>query len=87
MAHERYADCIEPCNGCAAACLHCADACLGEPDIKPMVDCIRLDRDCAELCRLCVVLMLTDSRFAAEACRRMATGHVQRPSSGATVHA
>ncbi len=37
---------------CIAACEMCATACLHEDDIKMMVPCIRLDRDCADICRL-----------------------------------
>lgn len=35
---------------CAAACENCLDACLGEDNVKMMVQCIRLDRDCAKIC-------------------------------------
>lgn len=48
----QYQSVIEALNACAAACDHCFDACLQEEDIKMMVRCIRLDRDCAEICKL-----------------------------------
>lgn len=35
---------------CAQACAACADACLAEPDVAGLVQCIRLDLDCADLC-------------------------------------
>ena len=35
---------------CINACNHCADACLDEDNVKMMVDCIRTDRVCAEVC-------------------------------------
>jgi len=35
-----------------AACELCADACLDEQAIRMMVPCVRLDRDCADICRL-----------------------------------
>jgi hypothetical protein len=35
---------------CAAACAACADACLTEPDVANLVDCIRRDLDCVDLC-------------------------------------
>jgi hypothetical protein len=69
MAHEKYRSCIDACARCAAACDHCADACLGEPDVKMMADCIRLDRDYAEICWLAAALMSRGSRFAAALCR------------------
>ena len=57
MAHERYTDCIKECDACAATCEHCATACLSEADVKAMADCIRLDRDCADICRLASAMM------------------------------
>jgi hypothetical protein len=36
---------------CAAACDHCAIACLDEPEVKMLTHCIKLDLDCAEICR------------------------------------
>jgi hypothetical protein len=39
-------------NACANACNYCTTACLAEPDIIMMVDCIRLDIDCAAICTL-----------------------------------
>ena len=35
---------------CHTVCLLCADACLAEGDAAQMVDCIRLDLDCATVC-------------------------------------
>lgn len=35
---------------CAAACENCLDACLSEDNVKMMIQCIRLDRDCAKIC-------------------------------------
>jgi len=41
---------ISTLGSCINACNHCADACLGEENVKMMVDCIRTDRVCAEVC-------------------------------------
>lgn len=41
---------INKLSACIAECLHCADACLDESDVKKMVPCIRLDRECAAVC-------------------------------------
>jgi hypothetical protein len=80
MSQENSADCIQACNDCALACEECATACLKEDDVKDMTECIALDRDCADLCRLAAVLMARNSRFAryfcelcAEACEACAT--------------
>ena len=37
-------------DNCIYHCNHCADACLDEENISHMVDCIRTDRVCAEVC-------------------------------------
>lgn len=41
---------IHALGNCINHCNYCADACLDEEDVKMMVDCIRLDRVCAEVC-------------------------------------
>lgn len=35
---------------CQQACNHCFDACLKEDHVGMMTECIRLDRDCADIC-------------------------------------
>ncbi len=69
MAHDKYASCIEACVQCAQDCEHCASACLGEQDVAKMAECIRLDRDCAEICWTAAAWMSRNSRFAADLCR------------------
>ncbi|MDZ4110177.1 MAG: four-helix bundle copper-binding protein [Brevundimonas sp.] len=39
----------EACD-CAAVCRICADACLGETMVADLVQCIRLNLDCADVC-------------------------------------
>ncbi|MEX2514146.1 MAG: four-helix bundle copper-binding protein [Cyclobacteriaceae bacterium] len=46
----KNAELIRVLNECAAACNHCADACLDQDSLKMMVDCIRTDWICAEIC-------------------------------------
>ena len=41
---------ISALGNCINHCNYCADACLGEENVKMMVDCIRIDRVCAEAC-------------------------------------
>ncbi len=69
MSHEKYATCIEACVACAQECEHCADACLSNQNVKKMGECIRLDRDCAEICWVAAAYMSRDSRFANDICR------------------
>lgn len=80
MDQERIASCIEACNECAEACEYCADACLDEDGVDDFVECIRLDRDCADLCRLVATFLARGSAFSpalvlavAEACEACAT--------------
>jgi hypothetical protein len=66
--HSHYQSCIDACNACADACDHCATACLAEPDVKMMAECIRLDLDCASICRLAAGSMARGSDFAHALC-------------------
>ena len=43
-------DLLKALNDCATACNACLSACLGEEDVTMMVNCIRLDIDCAAIC-------------------------------------
>ena len=44
------ARCIEACFDCGQTCTSCADACLGEQMVAELVQCIRLNLDCADVC-------------------------------------
>lgn len=61
MTDERYRSCIESCDVCAEICESCAAACLAEHDVAQLVRCIRLDVDCAALCRLASSFMARGS--------------------------
>jgi hypothetical protein len=61
--------CIEACAECAQTCTVCADACLSEDDVAGMVNCIRLNLDCAEVCRVTGTLMTRPSHRDAPALR------------------
>ncbi|AHE68516.1 four-helix bundle copper-binding protein [Legionella oakridgensis] len=68
MSHHEYQSCIEACLKCAIECEHCATACLNESQVKDMVECIQLDRDCALICSLAAKLMARGSKYAQEMC-------------------
>ncbi|ARS38142.1 four-helix bundle copper-binding protein [Pontibacter actiniarum] len=57
-------DLIKALAACEASCNHCAISCLQEDDIKKMVPCIRLDLDCAAICRATLDYVSRDSRYA-----------------------
>ncbi|WP_160723631.1 four-helix bundle copper-binding protein [Bacillus sp. USDA818B3_A] len=50
MLQEQYRTIIETLHECMVACNHCYDACLKEENSNMMVECIRLDRECADIC-------------------------------------
>ena len=62
MEHEI----IETLLGCATACEECFNSCLQEDDVTMLADCIRLDRDCAQVCRLTASLLASGSAYAGE---------------------
>jgi hypothetical protein len=72
MSHHEHESCIDACTQCATACNHCFDACLKEPDVAEMADCIRLDRDCAQMCLIAVAFMGRGSPFVSQICQSCA---------------
>lgn len=69
MPHEKFKSCIDACYACATACDHCAVSCLAEQDVRSMARCIKLDLDCAEICRVAASYMARGSEFAQAICR------------------
>lgn len=47
---------------CATVCTSCADACLAEEEVADLRHCIRLDLDCADLCRTAASLLARQGR-------------------------
>ena len=60
---------IQAASDCAAACDHCASSCIRDGSAEKMKECIRLDLDCADLCRLVASLAARDSGFVARLAR------------------
>lgn len=50
--HEVHQEALKTLEACIVACNTCFDACLNESHVTHMTDCIRLDRDCADICSL-----------------------------------
>lgn len=61
MLHHNHSELIQTLINCAAACENCATECLGEKDVAMMANCIKLDRDCADMCRLAATLLIRES--------------------------
>lgn len=80
MSNENHKELISTLNECAAECNHCTSACLEEPDVKMLAKCIKLEIDCAEICRLAASFFARSSEHAehllkecAEICEACAT--------------
>src|SRR5699024_4387052 len=50
MSHELHPELLQTLHECMVKCNHCYDACLKEEDMQMMANCIRLDRECADIC-------------------------------------
>ena len=61
MSHERNQEIINHLWSCAVMCEHCNTACLQEADVKMLTNCIRLNQDCADICRLAATLLARNS--------------------------
>lgn len=64
---------------CQSMCNHCFNACLGEEDVHMMAKCIKLDKDCSDICGSAISFVSSDSSLAkgilkicAEACQSCA---------------
>lgn len=88
--------CVLVCEACADACTAWADTCVSESGIDRVLDSIRLDLACAEICRTTasVLTAFPGSRFAraqlracSEACRACATASRQFPEQHASCRA
>lgn len=64
-----YKSCIDACLECIAVCNHCASSCLQEKDVDKMANCIRLDLECAAICKAAVELMTYGSEHANAICQ------------------
>ena len=68
MLSQKEIECLRACNECAAACLQCATACLKEDQPKPMVHCIALDLECADICRLAAASIARGGEYVKAIC-------------------
>jgi hypothetical protein len=69
MEHQQFQECIDACVTCAQACSYCATSCLNEEHVAHLRDCIRLDLECAAICRAAAEIMSLGSSFSAHLCR------------------
>lgn len=59
---EEKRELIRVMGECVNTCNHCFSACLKEDDVKMMAACIKLDKECAEVCSF-TILMLHNGMF------------------------
>lgn len=69
MTQEQLQECIDECLRCMQACNYCYKSCLGEESVDMMKDCIRLDRECADICAFTAQALTQHSTFSTELCR------------------
>jgi len=51
---------------CQAMCNYCFNACLKEEDVKMMARCIKLDKECSEICGLAISHISSDGSLTKE---------------------
>ena len=73
MHQQQFSSCIKACYDCADACDMCTMACLQEDDVKMMAQCIALDIDCSQLCRVAAGFMVRGSASASAVCQACAS--------------
>lgn len=56
LAHK-IAECIVTCN-------YCFNACLDEDDVKMMKNCIRLNKECVQICEATLSSLYKQNKFA-----------------------
>ena len=74
---QALTDAIGAITSCADTCTACADACLAEDKVADLRRCIRLNLDCADVCRSTAAILLRQTgpevavlRAAVEACEQ-----------------
>ncbi len=62
--HEQNVSLIQTLKDCSVECNHCYSACLQEEDVKMMVKCIKLDRNCADICDMTAAWLASGSELS-----------------------
>jgi hypothetical protein len=69
MSYTKYQSCIDACIYCASMCYQCASACLEEKEADKLKLCIRLDLECAAICRSTTEIMMMDGSYSDAFCQ------------------
>ncbi len=54
---------INDIKHCINTCEYCAHACLNEEDVASLTGCIKITRDCADICTLTLKYLARESKF------------------------
>lgn len=68
MPSQLYQKCIDACLECSPLCNHCAISCLEEKEVQNLVKCVRLDLQCAVICRASAELLTLNSAHLTKIC-------------------
>ncbi len=68
MNQQQYQECINACTECANTCDYCASSCLNEATVIDLRRCIRLDLECAAICRAAVEVMSIKGLYSEQLC-------------------
>ncbi|WP_308721995.1 four-helix bundle copper-binding protein [Paenibacillus polysaccharolyticus] len=68
MTQQQYQQCIDACLECMNACNVCYISSLKEYDLAKLRDCIRMNRECADICAFAAQAMTRGSDFIGEIC-------------------
>ncbi|AZP03948.1 four-helix bundle copper-binding protein [Jeotgalibaca ciconiae] len=63
---ESVKDLMQKLTDCITACNHCFDQCLQEDDVKHMTECIRTDRECADICTIALSFLTREGSLKAD---------------------
>lgn len=69
MTHQQIKKCVDACIACATTCNHCAVSCLEEENVQHLTKCIRLDLECAAICKAAAQLMSIEGAYSKELCQ------------------
>lgn len=61
---RNHLELVQKIAACQHQCNHCFKSCLEEDQVKMMVDCIKLDRECSDICALTLQMVASESYFA-----------------------
>lgn len=59
---KKHRELLNTLTNCIAECENCASSCLEEDNPKALAACIKLNKDCADICNLAIKFLSRDSK-------------------------